>query len=125
MSPKERGELRRQLGQKETVFMRMKRQRMTERNFEKIKVIGRGAFGEVWIVKKRDTGEVLAMKKLKKTDMLKKDQVAHVRAERDILVAGHTSPWVVKLHYSFQDDKFLYLMMEFLPGGDMMTMLIK
>lgn len=125
LKPRERAELRRELEQKETVFLRMKRQRMTEKAFEKIKVIGRGAFGEVWIVRKRDSGEILAMKKLRKEEMLRKEQVTHVRAERDVLVAGHTSQWVVKLHYSFQDDKYLYLLMEFLPGGDMMTMLIK
>lgn len=125
LKPRERNELRKELEQKETIYLRMKRQRMTEKAFEKIRVIGRGAFGEVWIVRKRDSGEILAMKKLKKDEMLKKEQVTHVRAERDVLVAGHTSPWVVKLHYSFQDDKFLYLLMEFLPGGDMMTMLIK
>ena len=125
LKPRERTELRRELEQKETVYMRMKRHRMTEKAFEKIRVIGRGAFGEVWIVRKKDSGEILAMKKLKKDEMLKKEQVTHVRAERDVLVAGHTSPWVVKLHYSFQDERYLYLLMEFLPGGDMMTMLIK
>ena len=51
-------------------------------------------------------------------------QIAHVRAERDILVeADHT--WVVKMFYSFQDQQNLYLIMEFLPGGDMMTLLMK
>ena len=125
LKPRERSELRHELEQKETVYMRVKRQRMTEKAFEKIRVIGRGAFGEVWIVRKKDTGEIFAMKKLKKDEMLKKEQVTHVRAERDVLVAGHTSPWVVKLHYSFQDERYLYLVMEFLPGGDMMTMLIK
>jgi len=54
----------------------------------------------------------------------KKDQLAHVRAERDIL-ANAESPWLVKLHTSFQDSTFLYMLMEFLPGGDLMTMLIK
>ena len=53
-----------------------------------------------------------------------KEQVAHVRAERDILAeADHQ--WVVKMFYSFQDSRNLYLVMEFLPGGDMMTLLIK
>jgi serine/threonine protein kinase len=56
--------------------------------------------------------------------MLKRDQLAHVRAERDVL-AESNSPWVVQLFYSFQDTSFLYLVMEFLPGGDLMTMLIK
>jgi len=56
--------------------------------------------------------------------MLKKEQVAHVRAERDVLVQAN-NPWVVKLYYSFQDDLYLYLIMEYLPGGDMMNLLIK
>lgn len=57
-------------------------------------------------------------------NMCFKFQVAHVRAERDILVeADHQ--WVVKMYYSFQDPMNLYLIMEFLPGGDMMTLLMK
>jgi len=56
--------------------------------------------------------------------MLKKNQVAHIRAERDVLALAD-NPWVVKLHYSFQDDKNLYLVMEYLPGGDLMTILMK
>jgi protein-serine/threonine kinase len=51
-------------------------------------------------------------------------QLAHVRAERDVL-AESNSHWVVQLFYSFQDPAYLYLIMEFLPGGDLMTMLIK
>jgi protein-serine/threonine kinase len=64
------------------------------------------------------------MKSLIKTEMFKKDQLAHVRSERDIL-AESDSPWVVKLYTTFQDSYFLYMLMEFLPGGDLMTMLIK
>ena len=57
------------------------------------------------------------MKVLRKTEMVEKDQLAHVRAERDILVeADHQ--WVVKMFYSFQDPANLYLIMEFLPGGE-------
>ena len=111
-----------------------------------MKVIGKGAFGEVRLVKKNDTGKIYAMKSLRKSEMFKKDQVrpscaspatlpvadegpgctqlAHVRAERDVL-AESNSPWVVQLYYSFQDAMYLYLLMEFLPGGDLMTMLIK
>lgn len=93
-------------------------------------------------MQKVDTGKIYAMKSLKKAEMFKKDQVslysqlsssstdplhlqlAHVRAERDVL-AESNSPWVVQLYYSFQDSNYLYLLMEFLPGGDLMTMLIK
>jgi serine/threonine kinase 38 len=59
------------------------------------------------------------MKILRKEDMLLREQVAHVRAERDVLVeADHT--WTVKMFYSFQDSRNLYLIMEFLPGGDLL-----
>lgn len=58
---------------------------MSLSDFSIIKVIGKGAFGEVLLVKKNDTGEVLAMKKLIKEEMLKKKQTVHVRQERDIL----------------------------------------
>lgn len=51
-------------------------------------------------------------------------QVEHVRAERNLL-AEVASQCVVKLYYSFQDDEFLYLVMEYLPGGDLMTLLIR
>lgn len=56
------------------------------------------------------------MKILRKADMLEKEQVAHARAERDILAEAENQ-WVVKMYYSFQDSQLLYLVMEFLPGG--------
>jgi len=64
------------------------------------------------------------MKVMKKSEMLKKNQVAHIRSERDVLALAD-NPWVVKLHFSFQDEKNLYLVMEYLPGGDLMTILMK
>ncbi len=76
------------------------------------------------LVRRKRDGKIYALKSLVKTEMFKKDQLAHVRAERDIL-AEADSPWVVKLHTTFQDNTFLYMLMEFLPGGDLMTMLIK
>ncbi|XP_046569457.1 LOW QUALITY PROTEIN: serine/threonine-protein kinase 38-like [Haliotis rubra] len=124
LSDEQKSERRQQHATKETEFLRLKRSRLGVDDFEPLKVIGRGAFGEVRLVQKKDTGHVYAMKILRKIDMLEKDQVAHVRAERDILVeADHQ--WVVKMYYSFQDGLNLYLIMEFLPGGDMMTLLMK
>ncbi|KAM3716300.1 Serine/threonine-protein kinase [Dirofilaria immitis] len=118
-------EVRRQLHMaKETDFLRLKRTRLTVADFTSLKVIGRGAFGEVRLVQKIDTGHVYAMKILRKTEMLEKEQTAHVRAERDILSEADCE-WVVKMYFSFQDPLNLYLVMEFLPGGDMMTLLIK
>ncbi|KAJ1723203.1 Serine/threonine-protein kinase [Coemansia erecta] len=112
------------LGAKEGGFMRLRRTKLSVNDFQTVKVIGRGAFGEVRLVQKRDTGKIYALKILRKNEMIKKDQLAHVRAERDVL-AESDSPWVVQLYFSFQDVRNLYLVMEFLPGGDLMTMLIK
>ncbi|XP_035230009.1 serine/threonine-protein kinase tricorner-like, partial [Stegodyphus dumicola] len=124
LSEEQKQEKRNQHALKETEFLRLKRSRLGVEDFEPLKVIGRGAFGEVRLVQKKDTGHVYAMKILRKADMLEKEQVAHVRAERDVLVeADHQ--WVVKMYYSFQDAMNLYLIMEFLPGGDMMTLLMK
>lgn len=75
-------------------------------------------------MQRKANGQVYAMKSLIKAEMLQKDQLAHVRSERDILAEAE-SPWVVKLFTTFQDTNFLYMLMEFLPGGDLMTMLIK
>jgi serine/threonine kinase 38 len=61
---------------------------------------------------------------MKKTEMIYKNQVAHVRAERDILALAK-NPWIVELKCSFQDERFLYLVMEFLQGGDLMTLLME
>lgn len=112
------------LGRRESGFLRLRRTRLGLDDFRTVKVIGKGAFGEVRLVQKVDTGKIYAMKTLRKSEMFKKDQLAHVRAERDVL-AESNSPWVVQLFYSFQDSAYLYLLMEFLPGGDLMTMLIK
>ena len=124
LAEEEREERRRDHAAKETEFLRLKRSKLGAADFEAIKVIGKGAFGEVRLVQKVDTGHIYAMKVLRKSDMVEKEQVAHVRAERDVLVeADHQ--WVVKMYFSFQDPVNLYLIMEFLPGGDMMTLLMK
>ncbi|CAL1270914.1 unnamed protein product [Larinioides sclopetarius] len=92
--------------------------------FHKIRTIGIGAFGEVALVRKVDANQLYAMKTLRKSDVLKRNQVAHVKAERDIL-AEADNEWVVKLYYSFQDDENLYFVMDFIQGGDLMSLLIK
>eukprot|EP00981_Chlorochromonas_danica_P012279 scaffold4734_cov176-Ochromonas_danica.AAC.5 len=65
-----------------------------------------------------------ALKSMLKENMIVKNQVDHIRAERDILSESH-NPWIVQLFYSFQDTQNLYMVMEFLPGGDLMGLLIK
>lgn len=111
-------------GKQEAKYLRFLRTRNKVQDYEIIKLIGKGAFGEVKLVRKKNDSKIYALKSLLKTQMIAGDQVARVRAERDIL-AESDSPWVVKLFTTFQDTKYLYMLMEFLPGGDLMTMLIK
>ncbi|KAM0849281.1 hypothetical protein ACQ4PT_053816 [Festuca glaucescens] len=113
-----------ELERKETEYMRLKRHRICVDDFELLTIIGRGAFGEVQLCRDKSSGNIYAMKKLKKSEMVVKGQVEHVRAERNLL-AEVGSHCIVKLYYSFQDAEYLYLIMEYLPGGDMMTLLMR
>lgn len=116
--------LRQMLYQKESNYIRLRRAKMDRSMFKKIKTIGVGAFGEVALVRKIDANLLYAMKTLRKDDVLKRNQVAHVKAERDILAEADCE-WVVKLYYSFQDERHLYFVMDYIPGGDLMSLLIK
>jgi len=101
-----------------------KKKKVTVEDFRTVKIIGRGAFGEVRVVVKKDNNSVYAMKTMRKKDMIDKNQVAHIKAEREILSAAD-NPWLVRLLFSFQDDTYLYLVMEYCGGGDLMTILMR
>lgn len=124
LSKESQTEMRKMLMQKESNHIRMKRSKMTRSMFSKVKILGMGAFGEVALVRKTDANALYAMKTLRKADVIRRNQVAHVKAERDIL-AEADNEWVVKLFYSFQDADNLYFVMEYVPGGDLMALLIK
>jgi tRNA A-37 threonylcarbamoyl transferase component Bud32 len=119
----EKERMRREHYAQEMAFLRDRRRPMCEGDFDLINIIGRGAFGEVFLVRHRASGEYYAMKKLRKSDMLRKEQVNHAWSERHVLVAADTE-FVCKLCFAFQSPEFLYLVMEFLAGGDLMTLLI-
>ncbi|KAF7144591.1 hypothetical protein RHSIM_Rhsim04G0179500 [Rhododendron simsii] len=124
VSEEEQNNLLKYLEKKETEYMRIQRHKMGADDFELLTMIGKGAFGEVKVCKEKKTGHVYAMKKLKKSEMLRRGQVEHVKAERNLL-AEVDSNCIVKLYCSFQDEEYLYLIMEYLPGGDMMTLLMR
>merc|ERR1719229_131159 len=100
------------------------RKKLGLKDFSLVKVIGKGAFGEVRIVRGKHDKVAYAMKTMRKKDMVAKNQVTHVQAERDLMAAADNQ-WLVKLNYSFQDDTYLYLVMEFCGGGDLMTILMR
>lgn len=93
------------------------------KDFDFIKPISKGAFGSVFLAKKRATGDYFAIKVLKKSDMVAKNQVTNVKAERMILMNQTDSPFVVSLYFSFQSKEYLYLVMEYLNGGDCMALI--
>ncbi|KAJ2358577.1 rim15, signal transduction response regulator [Coemansia sp. RSA 2618] len=92
-------------------------------DFDLLKPISKGAYGSVYLAKKRSTGTYYAIKILKKADMIAKNQISNVKAERAIMMAQTGSPFVVRLLYTFQSRSNLYLVMEYLNGGDCAALL--
>ncbi|KAM9777890.1 rho-associated protein kinase 2 [Neosynchiropus ocellatus] len=94
---------------------------MRSEDFDRVKVIGRGAFGEVQLVRHKASQKVYAMKLLSKFEMLKRSDSAFFWEERDIMAFAN-SPWVVQLCSAFQDEHYLYMVMEYMPGGDLVNL---
>lgn len=126
--------------------------------YETVRVLGKGSFGVVKLVREKDkvnhdglrsttfgdarlprnqrstenmaqgtqmVKDVYAMKVIRKSEMLRNCQEGHLRAERDLLVASEGSRWIVPLIASFQDNTSLYLVMEYMIGGDFLGMLLR
>jgi len=94
--------------------------------FELLRVLGQGSFGKVFLVRKvhgKDAGSLYAMKVLKKATLKVRDRV-RTKLERNIL-ADVNHPFIVKLQYAFQTEGKLYLILDFLRGGDLFTRLSK
>ncbi|KAF8803859.1 kinase-like protein [Phlegmacium glaucopus] len=92
---------------------------LTPRDFEFLKLIGRGTFGKVFQVRKKDTKRIYAMKVLSKKEIVAKKEVAHTIGERKILQCSLESPFLVGLKFSFQTDTDLYLVTDFKSGGEL------
>ena len=118
--PYDKEELVKCMQKLETNFLRIRRAKWKRNDFQKIKVIGLGAFGEVSLVRRKDLSSnnnaqtlrkfrsyLYAMKTLKKSQVVRKNQVAHVMAEKDILAEANND-WIVKLHGAFQVISCLY-----------------
>lgn len=87
-------------------------------DFELLRVVGRGNFGKVMQVKKKDTGRLYAMKVIRKDRLLKSSAVANIRRERKVLEQMDHA-FIVSLKYSFQTAEKLYLIMDYIPGGEL------
>ncbi|KAG9478144.1 hypothetical protein GDO78_013254 [Eleutherodactylus coqui] len=108
----------------EPFVQNIREQKMKRSDFDIIKVIGRGAFSEVAVVRKKSNAQVYALKIMNKWDLLKRSDVACFREEREVLVNGDTR-WITQLHFAFQDDNYLYLVMDYYVGGDLLSLLSK
>uniref|UniRef100_A0AAX7U421 non-specific serine/threonine protein kinase n=1 Tax=Astatotilapia calliptera TaxID=8154 RepID=A0AAX7U421_ASTCA len=109
------------LNRYEKVIGQIRDLQMKSEDFDRVKVIGRGAFGEVQLVRHKASQKVYAMKLLSKFEMIKRSDSAFFWEERDIM-AFSNSPWVVQLCSAFQDDHYLYMVMEYMPGGDLVNL---
>ncbi|KAJ9157616.1 AGC/NDR protein kinase [Pleurostoma richardsiae] len=101
-------------------------------DYNVVRILGKGSFGVVRLVRDKrtvddsvPTKQVYAMKVIRKSAMLRTSQEGHLRAERDFLVNSEGSRWIVPLVASFQDACNLYLVMEYMPGGDFLGLLIR
>lgn len=92
------------------------------KDFEVRSLVGCGHFAEVQVVREKATGDIYAMKVMKKKALLAQEQVSFFEEEQNIL-SRSTSPWIPQLQYAFQDKHNLYLVMEYQPGGDLLSLL--
>ncbi|KAK5638338.1 hypothetical protein RI129_012633 [Pyrocoelia pectoralis] len=104
-----------------SVLSELKCLRVNISDFELKNVIGRGHFGEVFVVKEKQTGDVHAMKIIRKSDCIQQKHISY-EEERNIM-ACTKSVWLTKLQYAFQDSNNLYFVMEYFPGGDLLALL--
>ena len=116
--------IKKEIYEKQTENYRKLREKQSIREYESLSIIGRGAFGEVHVCRKIKTGEIVAIKKIKKNVLIKKNQVIHIMNEQQFM-SKVKSPWIVDLKASFQEQEYLYLVMEYCPGGDLMNLFIE
>ena len=110
---------------KENQLYRLIRKKLSVDDFEVIKFIGRGGFGEVNICRHKANNKIYAMKKITFEKLKYKNGLLHVQTEKDILSLNDDNIWITQLRYSFIDNRHLYLIMDYCPGGDLMNYLIQ
>ncbi|KAK6356582.1 serine/threonine protein kinase, AGC [Orbilia javanica] len=86
-------------------------------SFDKIKLLGKGDVGKVYLVREKKSGRLYAMKVLSKKEMIKRNKIKRALAEQEILATSN-HPFIVTLYHSFQSDEHLYLCMEYCSGGE-------
>ncbi len=100
----------------------MSKKQISIKDFEILKPISKGAYGRVYISRKKTTNDLFAIKVLKKADMIRKNMLTQVLAEKRVMSIVNTN-MIVKLYYAFQSQDYLYLVMEYMNGGDLSALL--
>ena len=124
LSESQKEKVKKNIFEKESEKYRKNREKLSARDYESISIIGRGAFGEVHVCKEKKTNKIVAIKKIKKEVIENKNQVIHIRNEQ-LILSKVKSKWIIDLKASFQEGDYLFLVMEYSPGGDLMSLLIK
>ncbi|PWY76568.1 serine/threonine-protein kinase gad8 [Aspergillus eucalypticola CBS 122712] len=99
-------------------FVENKQRSMKLEDFELLKVVGKGSFGKVMQVMKKDTGRIYALKTIRKAHIISRSEVTHTLAERSVL-SQINNPFIVPLKFSFQSPEKLYLVLAFVNGGEL------
>ncbi|KAF2836155.1 serine/threonine-protein kinase YPK2/YKR2 [Patellaria atrata CBS 101060] len=99
-------------------FVENRQKSLKIEDFELLKVVGKGSFGKVMQVQKRDTHRIYALKTIRKAHIISRSEVAHTLAERSVL-AQINNPFIVPLKFSFQSPEKLYLVLAFVNGGEL------
>ena len=110
---------------RENQIYKLTRKTLNMDDFEILKPIGRGGFGEVNICRYKGNGKIYAMKKMTFERLKYKNGLLHVQTEKNILSFNNNNIWITQLKYSFVDKQYLYLIMDYCPGGDLMNYLIQ
>eukprot|EP01114_Cavostelium_apophysatum_P001792 TRINITY_DN11564_c0_g1_i1.p1 TRINITY_DN11564_c0_g1~~TRINITY_DN11564_c0_g1_i1.p1 ORF type:complete len:731 (+),score=239.96 TRINITY_DN11564_c0_g1_i1:286-2478(+) len=110
---------------KETNDLRSRRNRVAMSDFQTLARIGKGGFGNVFLVRYKKSGQVYALKRMNRLSIRNKNKIVHIQTEKEILelTSETENPWLVQLYFAFQDVENLYLAMEYAPGGDFRSLL--
>ena len=125
LTEKEKEEIKIIAQLRENQTYKLNRKKITKDDFEILKLIGRGGFGEVNICRYKGNGKIYAMKKITFEKLKYKNGLLHVQIEKNILSFNNDNIWITQLRYSFLDNGHLYLIMDYCPGGDLMNYLIE
>ena len=109
---------------KENQILKLFRRKISINDFEIIKPIGKGGFGEVNICRYKENQKIYAMKRITFEQLKYKNGLLNFQTEKDILSINYNNIWITQLSFSFIDSHFLYLIMDYCPGGDLMSYLI-